>query len=114
MAVGRTAAGLDIHRGHPAAGVGHTDPAAVLRTVLGLEEVHRIDLVVAVRHIDLVLVDLRTDPVGDLRTGLVEGHHIGLAERRTDLEGHHIHREPGGWSSRPWNRNYGQWHQGVA
>lgn len=109
--VGRTAAGLGIHQGHPVAVADRIGLVAALR-ILGLVEVHRIGLGVA-RRIDLVLVGLRTGPVGDLRTDLVEGHRIGLAEHRTDLEGRHIHQVDG-WSSRPWNRNYGQWRQEGA
>jgi hypothetical protein len=83
------------------------DPVEEHRIGLDLEEGHHIGLVAVVRHIDLVLV-------GELRTDPVEGHHIGLVEHRTGLGEHHIRQVLGCWSSHPWNRSYGQWHQEVT
>lgn len=102
---GRTAADLGIHQDHPAAVADHIDLVVELR--IGLEEGRHIGLVGVARHTGPVLV-------GDLRTDPAVGRRIGLAEHRTGLEVRHIHQMLGGWSSRPWSRNYGQWRQEEA
>lgn len=101
--------GTDLEEGHRA-GLGeghHTDLEVEHHTDLEVE--HRTDLEVE-HHTGLgVVLEGGIGPAEEHRTDLVEA-----AVRSPVGEDHRSRQELGGWSSHPWSRSCGQWHQGAT
>ena len=111
MAVGHTVVGLDIHRDHlEAVAAGHTDLVQVAagHNLVEVHQEERRSLEVAADQEEHRNLAAAVDHI------LAEAADRSLAEVRRIDRAVHRNRQVLGWSSRPWSRSSGQWHQEVA